>query len=336
MTRNEECKTTYIFFIMSVLVILIHSVNNDTKFQLFFSENGIGQFAVPTFFFVSAFLFFRTVRSMYDIRNKLKKRLRTILVPYLLWNLIYYGVNLLMKPGHGVGFTELYDAAFNYTYNPAFWFVCQLMLLNVISPLLFYVLKKDVYIIAFIVAISLLIYFNIDIPYINEDAIIYYFAGAVFAKLYNENRAKYISKKYAIVSLIIAILVFMLNRFIHGIIGTDMNLFRLFILSTVYTRLCFAIAIFYIFDLIFKYDKEYGFMRHTFFLYAMHYMIVKGMIRIMQYITYKYLPSDTFLTIETIVFLISPIVCVVLCDRLANFLNRKCHKAYVVLTGGRS
>ena len=335
MTRTESNKVTYLYFIMSVLVILIHSVNNDTKFQLFFSENGIGQFAVPTFFFISAFLFFKTIRGMYDVKNKLRKRIRTILIPYILWNLIYYGIHLLLKPGHGGGFAELYDAAFNYTYNPAFWFVCQLILLNIISPLLYYVLKKNIYIVLFIIAMSLLIFFDIDIPYINEDAIIYYFVGAIFSKLYNENKVYFVSKKYAIVTIAISALMFTANRFLHGIIGTNMQLFRLFILSVVYTRLSFVFTIFYIFDLLCRYDKEYDFMKHTFFMYAMHYMIVRAMINLMRYVTYKYLPTSTFLTIETITFLISPIVCIVISTILANFLNRRFHKAYAVLTGGR-
>ena len=106
-------------------------------------------------------------------------------------------------------------------------------------------------------------------------------------------------------------------------------------MSTVYTRLSFAITLFYIFDLIFRYDREYGFMKHTFFMYAMHYMIVKGMMKLMQYVMYTYLPASSFITIETIVFILSPIVCVVISDRLANFLSRRCHKVYAVLTGGR-
>ncbi len=336
MNKLESNKITIMYFLMSVLVILIHSVNNETKFQAFFSENGIGQFAVPMFFFISGFLFFRNISSIEGVKSKLRKRVRTVLLPYLLWNLIYYAINLLYKPGSGISIISIYDAAFNYTYNPSFWFVCQLILLNVISPLLYYAFKGEMRnSVILILVISLLIYFYIDIPYINEDAIIYYYAGAIFSKLYNGNKVNFIDRRYILPTLILAIAMYVINRCIYYNIGSSTHLHRLFILSVIYTRLSVVVAMFYICDLIFRYDKTYSFMEHTFFLYAIHYMIVRGLTILMRFITYRYAPASAILAIETITFIMIPIICVVVSDKLSRYLSRRFHKAYAILTGDR-
>ena len=335
MTIVQKNKIKYQYFIMSVLVILIHSINNETKFQLFFSETGIGQFAVPLFFIISGFLFFKTAYTKIDVKRKLQKKIYTLLIPYLLWNLIYYAIHLLLKPGQGININEVFRAAFDYKYNPSFWFIYQLILLNIISPIIFLILKKNRYMILLFVGLSLMILFNIDIPYINEDAIIYYFAGAVFSKLYNKGKASFISKKYFIYSLLISVLVFTANRFLYNAMFIDVRLVPLFTLSTIYTRLAFAFTIFYLSDIFFKYNKVYPFMENTFFLYAIHFMIVKAMIIFMKYFSYKFLPSDVFVIIETIVFILSPIVCVIINYYLTRFMKKRFNKAYLILTGDR-
>lgn len=335
MNLIEKNKIKYVYFIMSVLVILIHSINNETKFQLFFSESGIGQFAVPLFFIISGFLFFRTAYTRLDVKRKLRNKIHTLLIPYLLWNLIYYAIHLLLKPGQGISINETVMAAFNYTYNPSFWFIYQLILLNIISPLIFLVLKKERYMVLLLVGLSLLILFNQDLPYINEDAIIYYSSGALFSKLYNKGKMDFISKKYFLYNFLISVLVFTANRFLYNAMFVDTRLVPLFTLSTIYTRLSISFTIFYLFDIFFRYTKVYPFMENTFFLYAIHFMIVKAMIIFMKFFSYKFLPGSAFIIVETIVFILSPIVCITINYYLTRFLKKRFNKAYLTLTGDR-
>lgn len=335
MSLIEKNKIKYVYFIMSVLVILIHSINNETKFQLFFSESGIGQFAVPLFFIISGFLFFRTAYTKLDVRRKLHNKIYTLLIPYLLWNLIYYAIHLLLKPGQGISINEAFEAAFNYKYNPSFWFIYQLILLNIISPLLYYVIKKDKYMVLLFVALSLMILFKIDLPYINEDAIIYYFSGAIFSKIYNRGKVSFISKKYFVYSFVISVLIFTANRFLYNAMFIDTRLVPLFTLSTIYARLSISFTIFYLIDLFFSYSKMYGFMEHTFFLYAIHFMIVKAMIIFMKFLSYKFLPVKAFIVIETIVFVSSPMICIFINYYLTRFMKKRFNKTYNILTGDR-
>ena len=335
MNLIEKNKIKYVYFIMSVLVILIHSINNETKFQLFFSESGIGQFAVPLFFVISGFLFFRTAYTKLDVKRKLHNKIYTLLVPYLLWNLIYYAIHLLLKPGQGISVNEVVIAAFNYKYNPSFWFIYQLILLNIISPVIFLALKKDRYMILLFVGLSLLILFNVDIPCINEDAIIYYFSGAIFSKLFNKRKVSFISKKYFIYSFLISVLIFTANRFLYNAMFMDTRLVPLFTLSTIYARLSISFTIFYLLDIFFRYTKVYSFMENTFFLYAIHFMIVKAIIIFMKFFSYKFLPGSAFVIVETIVFILSPVVCITINYYLTRFLKKRFNKAYLTLTGDR-
>ena len=334
MTRRESNKITYMYFITSVLVILIHSVNNDTMFQKFFSISGIGQFAVPLFFILSGFLFFRNIDTISDVKKKLKKRIYTLFAPYIIWNLIYYAIHLILNPGIGISITAINDAAFSYAYNPTFWFIQQLILLNAISFGLFYLLKDMKLILIIFIFMMLLVVFRIDIPYINEDAIIYYFSGATFSKLYNTNKIDFISKRNFVLTMTLTILLFALNRFLFANIRNDFTI-NLFTLSTILVRFSAALTIFYITDLFFNYDKTYSFMEHTFMLYAIHYMIVRAIAHLVQYVTFKLLSGDAVIIFETAAFICSPIICVTINYYLSRYLKTNFNKLYMTLTGNR-
>ena len=340
MLSREKNKISYCHFILSVLVILIHSINNETKFEEFFSiEKGIGQFAVPLFFMISGFLFFRNASTINDVKNKIRKRVDTLLIPYLIWNLIYYALYMLRNPGTGLDIAMILDAAFNYTYNPAFWFIFQLILLVIISPILFYILRENKYIVLFFILISISVICEFDLPYINEDAIIYYFSGAVFSKLYNKNKVSFISKKNFVFALIAFVILFILNRWTYRMIYTNMNFRTIFIWTTIIARLAAGFAIFYFIDLFFKYENVPRFMENTFFLYAVHYMIVKTMIIVLRYVEFKfliaYVPNSIIEIIEIAVFILSPVVCVIINYYLSNFLKKKYNKVYRYLSGNR-
>ena len=352
MLTREKNKITYLHFIMSVLVILIHSINNETKFERFFSiENGIGQFAVPLFFIISGFLFFRNIKSTNDAVAKLKRRVYTLLIPYLLWNLIYYAIHLFLKPGSGISINELLDAAFTYKYNPSFWFMYQLILLSIISPILYYIFNmswkiqqnmKWIIAILIVVVVELIVASGIDMPYLNEDAFVYYICGYLLSVLYNSGKLNLISKKNILICLFIFVLTFVFNRYIYHLLTLNPKYFNPFISTIVIVRVFGAMFLFYFFDLLFSYDSVPKFMAQTFFLYAIHYMIVKAMIIMMKFIMYKFVPVgivingvDLYTIIECSVFVLSPIVCVIINYYLSRFMMKRFSNQYNILVGNR-
>ena len=67
------------------------SIQSIYNYQRIFFSNILPVFAVPIFFMLSGFLFFYKLEK-FDMRvyvEKLKSRFRTLLMPYLIWIIIY-------------------------------------------------------------------------------------------------------------------------------------------------------------------------------------------------------------------------------------------------------
>lgn len=147
---------------MMLCVVFIHSnflPNIGSDFCIDGFRNFLGLFdcllscAVPTFFFISGYLFFRSgllTRETYSY--KIKRRWRSLIVPYIIWNTIAL-VTLLIKtlpllsdifPQYSgfynsllnipLGYVNLLDTG--YPYDFALWFVRNLIILVLVSPLL--------------------------------------------------------------------------------------------------------------------------------------------------------------------------------------------------------
>ena len=192
-------------FLLSILVIFVHSTHFapadleavprtaffSTSFlekMEFFFSSFLGEAAVPGFFFLSGLLFFHKLYSSAVWFRKLRSRLFSYLLPYLLWNSGMTGLYLVF--GRAPFRPEsILEGIFLYRYNPVFWYFYQLILLTYAFPFMaLFVLflqrkknaRKPLLSFLFPCFFLLLVYFRIDIPFLNEDAGFYYtFGGAV-------------------------------------------------------------------------------------------------------------------------------------------------------------
>ena len=151
-----------------------------------------------------------------------------------------------------------------------------------------------------------------------------------------------IHKKNTIIYLLALIVAFVLNRFVFHLLLTNPLYYNLFTATVIIVRLIGAMFIFYFVDLFFRYNKVPEFMGQTFFLYAIHYMIVKAMIIFTKYFMYKFIPVgiiingiDLYTIIECVVFAISPVVCVIINYYLSKFTTKRFTKQYNILVGNR-
>lgn len=136
---GESETISYLRFPLIVLVVMIHSkfdgvvVNgvglmHDGGFPCYSTistlvSNIIASIAVPLFYFISGFLFFfKTAFFSFDVYcSKIKKRAKTILIPYLCWNLFVILLLLAAEsvfPGLLSGKNKL---VVDYTFTDWLW-----------------------------------------------------------------------------------------------------------------------------------------------------------------------------------------------------------------------
>ena len=122
--------------------------------------------AVPLFFFISGFLFFYNVdfsRAVYE--KKLRSRSRTLLVPYLIWNFAGFLILLVqLHPRFLPQFPMLKDYRIDISgflsyfwvknipdylpgeqanpINAPLWFIRDLMMLSIATPLIYWLIKR--------------------------------------------------------------------------------------------------------------------------------------------------------------------------------------------------
>ena len=83
-------KIRVLSFVLIFLVLYIHSFYNEaigTKYasflQVFLGNGGISNVAVPMFFAISGVLFFNGITSVKDCFPKIRKRIKSLLIPYI-------------------------------------------------------------------------------------------------------------------------------------------------------------------------------------------------------------------------------------------------------------
>lgn len=210
---NEITKTfDYLRFYLIIGVVFIHNytlirkgafidVSRETTPLLAYSSDFfsqvLGRLSVPLFFFISVYLFFYNIESFNKCTycDKLKNRVRSLVIPYLIWNLIY----LLSSPISFSDFdimgiigymwgdldpskTDVFPIAYQ------FWYIRDLMIVVLFTPLI-YCYRTNI----ILLAIGLLFFlFNVYIPYLgtrgfSTEAFFFFSCGA-FGAL---NRKKY-------------------------------------------------------------------------------------------------------------------------------------------------
>ena len=184
------------------------------KIEYFFSEF-LGQTAVPGFFFLSGFLFLKGLHSRNDWLRKEKSRVFSYILPYLIWNTMM----TLLYLSFGKAEWSLKTVAggiFLYRFNPVFWYFYQLILLSFCFPFmaifvlfirkgearkeyreksLRYLIHNEYraqsvryLVLLFPLFFLFLIYFRLDIPFLNEDAAFYYSLGGSVAFLWERRQ----------------------------------------------------------------------------------------------------------------------------------------------------
>lgn len=161
----------------------------------------IAELAVPVFFFISGFLFFYKVD--FDIetyRAKMKRRIRSLVVPYFIWNFIFLIYMLLFQyfmpsfasPDRKMimdyNIWELLDSFWHFDgvsyggpiYGPL-WFIRDLIVISVFTPILYYLIKNYNYIFITVLILLYVLGVGLLIPGVGLIGMLFFCFGATFS-----------------------------------------------------------------------------------------------------------------------------------------------------------
>lgn len=341
---RQNIATTFsnLRFPLMIGVVMIHCSISDTGnlvmdyVSKLFSEI-LPIFCVPIFFFISGYFFFANVSefSVQVYKEKVRRRIRTLLVPYVCANLFmifcyacaHYFIPQYINPENfnvlQYSFKDFFRAFWNiYGYPICYplWFIRNLFIIVLCSPLFYLGLKQNL-VIKFTVLLSLVSFrFFFDASFLIGP--IYFYLGAMFSRVDVYNFLQRFNKKYYFIILTLVALVLIYLNFIESI--SYLLALQRFTTSILVMRLAYLLSI------------NTGAIKSTiwysaFFLYLYHafpIFVIKALL-------FKVVaPSDSISFIATYILLI--IISITSCI-LAYLLLNKCTPSFLaLLTGGRN
>lgn len=191
-------------FPLIILVVFIHELSVEVHrlhlsldgWNLFhcFSElisQNIARMAVPMFFIISGFLFFIRYQDrpmqLPDFKNQWAKRIRTLLIPYLSWNILYV-IAILVKRliFTKLGFENddkysLLSGGLGYIFwtgpiDYPLWYIRDLIVVTLLAPVYYYVIKKNR--ILFLAYLGILYLIPVKFSFLPVTALLFFGIGA--------------------------------------------------------------------------------------------------------------------------------------------------------------
>lgn len=345
-------RITSLRFLLMVFVVLIHAcLTADDALNYYnldfiqpawiewfknFVTGTLGGAAVPLFFFFSSYLQFKK-DDCYSVL--LKKRARSILLPYVLWtviNIIVFAVAGVMpwtapfiQSGKSLFWNwNLSDWIQTFTYNCSgfhhpfvaqFWFLRELMIFILLSPVLKFLCKRSVAMIPLLVAIYI---FNLSEFFTALTSALFFYMAGFYSAEYNISFFK-IADKIKIYEYIVLIALF---EILKNIARTNASPVALEIVSCL-----FFLKLSYFFV---RSEKFYRLAEYlaglSFFLYAVHMPFLQ--IVIMK-LSFKFVPLHGF---DCFVQFVAVGGLMILLGTLAGIMLKKvCPPLFGLLTGGR-
>ena len=344
--KHFSHKVTIVSFSMSILVIYIHS-NNLNYYGLedmtgniaytvihLFGET-MGAVAVPFFFMMSGYWLFRfnvfSENSFGVLRNKLRKKVKSLLVPYLFWDtfgmVFYMGITriplLAAQMNNGeiipVNAHNLINGIFLHEYYFTFWYCADLILLTALSPILLHFLRNKITT-GFMWGVFAVIYFfNVDLFIFSRSmSPIFFFTGGILATYYRERFEE--KEEHNVFFVTLLILFLFIQYFEIPILNKAIYLLSPIVLWRAIDAL---IPEHYL------KDNPGWFTRQSFFIYAAHVIPVT----IVGHLLAKIGKGSTWAAIS---YLIAPWITLGLIYVVAQVLYRNVPRFYRVICGDRA
>lgn len=348
MTQFLSDKLRVLSLISILFVLYIHSGfhSNEIEGMIWnyrcqeFISGMLGRCAVPLFYVISGYLFFLKVSDgMKSIYAKIQKRMRTLLVPYIVGCLFFvlFGVIIAITPGiskyvngsvmplfneplHQIICSIFYDSGSGTPCAFQLWFLRDLILIVATSPIWYLLLKHLRWI--FVITSFGLTY--IQLPFVPFFALFWFLLGGQLVQVKNG----YGGASLTMLSIVTFLLLSIVQLFMPDMIGWELVNIPIIILG--------LISVWGIYDMVL--GKDFKLSEHrwlatacqfTFFIYLFHEptlnIVRKLIIVVLGKNEYGYLIS----------YLISPWIFIICFVIIGLQFRKYLPKVYHVCTGGR-
>lgn len=341
-------KKTIVTYWLSVFVFLIHissfaNYNSEGGFiaglndfvELLF-KNVFTIFSVPLFFIISGVLFYRNYdKTMY--LEKLKSRIKTLVIPFLIWNTIWMLFEIFTsytflssyfigREKYVLTIQNILNSIFHYGSNGPFWFVFELFFFIIITPIIDKITNNK-YIGLFVALIILLLAeFDIGLPhplFYSKEALSHYIIGSVIGKHYFEKFKNKSSSKEQLVSV-----VFTIFFSVYYFVCLSLNIEQPMFLKN-FLIVFLSITFWNLMDLFVDKMKEYNFYSYSFAVFAMHINVSAVISKLL----YMILPKTQYMVLPN--FILTLIITLSLINLFCTILKSFLPKFYSLLMGSR-
>ena len=337
-------------FLATIIVVIRHSYNahvywpliaeispqDAVTFVQIFNKYATRN-AVPLFFVLSGYLFFYNFDLRTELLRKWKKRVRSLVVPYLIWNSLLLLLLLFILPNVNLldRLSSIQPLELNakvvimhLTLSPAvgqFWFIRELIILVLLAPVFYYCFQIKG--LAIIIGLGLFIHWEpVDTSVFSSEGLICYFIGAWAGHRGIEN---FQIRKNSVSTL-------SFFTFFYGLLCLIQTLWNLTeAIDEIIEKVSILVGVVVI-TLAAKQVHESPFRSkimniapYSFFLYAMH----SPLIRFINKFLLSFLPQSQISLL--LAYILSPILTIGICLFVARTLNRYFKNMYFILTGGR-
>lgn len=294
---------------------------------------GLSAIAVPLFFFISGFTFFRNYQPrLYP--SKLKTRFHSLVVPYLIWNtialiiaIIYTYTPLSQVIAGREIFTpsvaNVLSGIFLYKYNYTFWFLYNLIIFVVLSPVFDLLLRRKWLSLLSSAVFLILPLFASSFLGIDFSFIVFYFLGCFFGRYHLDLFARKSRRQTSLFAGII---------FIGLLLIQFLKVFQVItlpILASQIILVLLVLSLWFFADLFVPKLKPRPIYSEVFPVYILHPFLIAAITKLI------YLAAPEVSCMVLVNEIASSILAIVISLVIARFWHQKLPRSYHLLFGSR-
>lgn len=336
-------KKTIISFIAIFFIITIHnsatgqyqvptdSYTNITWFFRNLLSYGIGSVAVPLFFFLSGLTLFRNYQPKLH-KQKMLSRAKSLLIPFLIWNTIgiifailstYTPLSTIIsgREPFSFSFQNLLQGLFLYKYNYHYWFMYNLIIFTILTPLFDILLSKKWLATIFIPIFLCLPLIKDTFIYIDFSFIIFYYLGCYIGKFYLKHFLSPIPLRFSLLSGLLSLILITVKMLSLYQIITPPIIINQIIITLLATSLWFFSDAFISKTKKLKYSNEF------FPVYTIHPYIIAAIVKTI----YLAFPHTSYMMLINELF--SSILTLIITTIIVHIWHQKLPKSYAIMFG---